>query len=81
MAEKVINEEEEKKGKSGGDGNRNALAYGLLQGAGYNTTGMSPSDAWAMVDALKLMDREARKKPMLTRGAKVHKKTKQRKAA
>lgn len=60
MAERIINEEEEKSGKGGG--NKNALAYGLLQKAGYNTYGMEPADAWALVDALKLMDRERRKK-------------------
>ena len=52
MAEnRVINEDEES-GNSGGGGNKNALAYGLLQGAGYNTNGISPSEAWALVDAL-----------------------------
>lgn len=61
MAEnRVVNEEEEN--GNGGGGNKNALAYGLLQGAGYPTQGMSPSQAWAMVDALKLLDREQRKK-------------------
>ena len=56
----VVNEEEKKTG--GGGGNKNALAYGLLQGAGINTEGMSPSEAWARVDALHLMERNQRKK-------------------
>lgn len=66
MAEnRVINEDEES--GNGGGGNKNALAYGLLQGAGYPTQGMSPSQAWAMVDALKLLDREGRKKLTMKR--------------
>ena len=56
----IVNEEESK-GKGRG-GNKNALAYGLLAGAHINTEGMSPSEAWAMVDALHLMDRQAKKK-------------------
>ena len=56
----VVNEEESK-GKGGG-GNKNALAYGLLAGAHINTDGMSPSEAWAMVDELHLMDRQRKKK-------------------
>ena len=56
----IINEDEEK-GKGGG-GNKNALAYGLLAGAHVNTEGMSPSEAWAMVDELHLMDRKQKKK-------------------
>ena len=39
-----------------GGGNRNAIAYGLLQGAGYNTAGMSPSEAWELVTQLNLME-------------------------
>lgn len=62
MAENRVKNEDEENGNSSGGGNKNALAYGLLQGAGYNTNGMSPSDAWALVDALKLLDREQNKK-------------------
>ena len=39
-----------------GGGNRNALAYGLLQGAGINTAGLSPGDAWELVSQLNLME-------------------------
>lgn len=42
--------------KSGGGGNRNALAYGLLQGAGVNTHGLTPSQAWDLVSQMNLMD-------------------------
>lgn len=61
MAERRVINEEEEKGRGGG-GNKNGLAYGLLKGAGYNTDGMSPGDAWALVDALKLMDRQRQRK-------------------
>lgn len=52
MAEKV---EDEKK-SNGSGGNRNAIAYGLLQGAGVNTNGLTPSQAWEMVSQLNLME-------------------------
>jgi hypothetical protein len=42
----IINEPEEM-GKSGG--NKNALAYGLLQGEGYNTDGISPKELYKIV--------------------------------
>lgn len=56
MAEdyKKTNVEDDK--KSGGGGNRNALAYGLLQGAGVNTHGLTPSQAWDLVSQMNLMD-------------------------
>ena len=46
----------EEKGHPCGGGNKNAIAYGLLQEAGYNTNGMSPSEAWELVTALNLME-------------------------
>ena len=39
-----------------GGGNRNGLAYGLLQGAGISTAGLSPGDAWELVSQLNLME-------------------------
>lgn len=54
MAEnKVVEKDEEKKG---GGGNKNALAYGLLQGAGIDTSGLTPSQAWELVSQLNLME-------------------------
>ena len=41
-----------------GGANRNEIAYGILQANGYNTRGMSPADAWALLTALNLMDSE-----------------------
>lgn len=41
-----------------GGGNRNAIAYGILQANGYNTRGMSPAEAWELLTALNLMDSE-----------------------
>ena len=52
MAEEIIVDEE---GKCGG-GNRNALAYGLLKGAGVNTDGLTPTQAWEMVSQMNLME-------------------------
>lgn len=53
--DKRFEEEEEEKGSGGGGGNKNALPYGLLQGAGYNTQGLSPSEAWALCEKLNLL--------------------------
>lgn len=53
--DKRFEEEEEEKGSGGGGGNKNAIAYGLLAQAGYNTRGLSPSEAWELVDRLNLM--------------------------
>ena len=53
--DKRFEEEEEEKGSGGGGGNKNAIAYGLLAQAGYNTRGMSPAEAWELVDRLNLM--------------------------
>ena len=61
----VINEPEE---KGNGEGNKNALAYGLLQGEGYNADGMSPKEAWALVDKLKLLIRSENKKTKRDKG-------------
>lgn len=55
MAERNKFTTDDEKGKGGG-GNRNAIAYGLLQGAGYNTYGMSPAEAWDLVSQLNLME-------------------------
>lgn len=59
MAE-IENEPEEK--KKGEGGNKNAIAYGLLIKAGYDTDGMTPSQAWSLVNRLHLLDRQGRKK-------------------
>lgn len=55
----LLNEEEE---SGSGQGNKNALAYGLLQKAGVNTDGMSPRTAWDMVNQMHLMDRMQKRK-------------------
>ena len=47
-----IAKDDEKKG----GGNRNAIAYGLLQRAGVNTYGLSPGEAWQLVSQLNLME-------------------------
>lgn len=54
MAEEI--KEQEGKNHHYGGGNRNAIAYGILQGHGYNTEGMSPAEAWALVSELNLME-------------------------
>ena len=51
MAEVILDED-----KKTGGGNRNAIAYGLLQGAGVNTTGLTPSQAWELVTQMNLME-------------------------
>ena len=56
MAEQRIENQEEESNKGGGGGNKNALAYGLLQGAGVNTNGLTPSQAWDLVSQLNLME-------------------------
>ena len=55
MAEIKAREKDEEI-ESGGVGNKNAIAYGLLQGAGVNTSGLTPSQAWELVSQLNLME-------------------------
>nr|DAJ68659.1 MAG TPA: Glucose-regulated metallo-peptidase M90 [Caudoviricetes sp.] len=55
MAEIKAREKDEEI-ESGGGGNKNAIACGLLQGAGVNTSGLTPSQAWELVSQLNLME-------------------------